>query len=297
MKKYQGFTTGKPFSSEQACVAYLFRKRWPWGFRCPFCGIMQRQTAPAYVVVCRYCRKQTSITANTLMHGSKKNLVAWIRVARQFCSTPQGLSARELQRLMALSCYQTAWNWLQKIRRAAAFAESAPCHGTVLFTVHQLPASICVGPDAVYIGLAMELDRGNERRIRQTRLNSGSMDEVARAIGVLVEKNATLVTTTPGLLSANIAPAGENWRQPTQDQLEKSDLLFDRTVAWLKTVYRGTISLRHLQGYLDEFCFRCNTSSWSDDLAVLDHLLTGLISQSVTAANHPTATAREVSHD
>jgi hypothetical protein len=92
-------------------------------------------------VVCRYCRKQTSITAHTLMHGSKKNLVAWMRVASQFCFHDQGISARELQRLMKLSCYQTAWNWLQKMRRGAALAESTPCRGTVLFDIIPLQIS------------------------------------------------------------------------------------------------------------------------------------------------------------
>lgn len=60
------------FTDEHACVSYLFNKRWPMGFACPFCGVVQPEVAPAYTVVCRYCRKQTSITAKTLMHGSKK---------------------------------------------------------------------------------------------------------------------------------------------------------------------------------------------------------------------------------
>jgi len=67
------------FANEHACVTYLFRRRWPLGFRCPFCGAVQKETAPAYTVVCRYCRKQTSITAQTIMHGSKMDLVAWLQ--------------------------------------------------------------------------------------------------------------------------------------------------------------------------------------------------------------------------
>ncbi|MFN2356095.1 MAG: transposase, partial [Desulfopila sp.] len=81
MTFFQRPASNTPFSTEHACVTYLFQKRWPWGFKCPFCQRVQKDMAPAYTVVCRYCRKQTSITAHTLMHGSKKNLVAWMRVA------------------------------------------------------------------------------------------------------------------------------------------------------------------------------------------------------------------------
>ena len=62
------------------------------------------------------------------------------------------------------------------------------------------------------------------------------------------------------------------------EQLEQIRLLLQKATTWLNTVYRGSIDPRHLQGYLDEFCFRYNTASWPDQLAVLDHLLTGLVS-------------------
>jgi hypothetical protein len=30
------------FSTEEACRVYLFRLRWPEGFRCPRCGVARR---------------------------------------------------------------------------------------------------------------------------------------------------------------------------------------------------------------------------------------------------------------
>lgn len=267
-----------PFSSEQACIVYLFRKRWPWGFKCPFCGSVQQDIAPAYAVVCRYCRKQTSITAHTLMHGSKKSLVAWMRVSWKFCSNYEGISARELQRLMELSCYQTAWSWLQKIRRGAALAESAPCGDIVLFDL--LPLSFTTSSPQIYpeVGLALELSHSDTARVRFTVLHSISPSAITAAINQLVEDRATLLIRNREWLSDDCLIAYDLRGQPTTEQLARGHLLLDQAMSWLNTVYRRSVDPCHLQGYLDEFSFRYNTISWSDHLTILDHLLTGLLS-------------------
>lgn len=279
-----------PFTSENACVTYLFQKRWPNGFKCPFCDAVQQEIAPAYVVVCRYCRKQTSITAHTLMHGSKKSLVAWIRVAWQFCLQNEGISARELQRLMELSCYQTAWSWLQKIRRGAALAESAPCSGIVLFDLAPLPVTASPGKRAPDIAMALEINvsKGNDggvRRVRLLALTSRSPEVITAVINNLVAKKSTLLISNRQWLSSGCRITPDLRGQATGEQLERGRLLLQETVSWLNGVYRGAIDPNHLQGYLDEFCFRHNTATWPDRLAVLNHLLTGLISTTGESAH------------
>ncbi len=272
------YITSTPFSSEQACIAYLFRKRWPWGFKCSFCGAVQQEIAPAYTVVCRYCRKQTSITAHTLMHGSKKSLVAWMRVAWQFCSQVEGLSARELQRIMELSCYQTAWSWLQKIRHGAALAEAAPCRGIVFVDIISLPITASSSKTAIDVAMALELNQSDTARVRFAVIDFSSHEAKTAAISKLIDKNATLLMKNQQWLSSDCRIAADFGGQPTREQLERSDLLLEKTASWLNTVYRRAIAPGHLQGYLDEFCFRYNTASWSDHLAIMDHLLTGLLS-------------------
>ena len=267
-----------PFSSEQACVTYLFRKRWPWGFKCSFCGSVQQEMAPAYTVVCRYCRKQTSITAHTLMHGSKKSLVAWMRVAWQFCFQYEGISARELQRLMELSCYQTAWVWLQKMRQGAALAESELCRDIVLFELFPMPlaaSSLDTTPD---IGMTLEMSHSSNARVRLKVLDSCSSKAITAAINNHVEQNATLLIKSHEWLTQDCLIPTDHLGQPTKEQLERGNILLKETVYWLNTVYRRAIARCHLQGYLDEFCFRHNTASWPDRLTTLDHLLTGLLS-------------------
>ena len=58
------------YSTEAQCAAALLALRWPQGFRCPRCS-----SAEHYVVghgarkhfQCRGCRRQTSLTAGTVM--------------------------------------------------------------------------------------------------------------------------------------------------------------------------------------------------------------------------------------
>ena len=290
MTPFQRHTSNTLFATEHACVTYLFQKRWPWGFKCPFCLRVQRDVAPAYTVVCRYCRKQTSITAHTLMHGSKKNLVAWMRVASQFCFHDQGISARELQRLMELSCYQTAWSWLLKIRRGASRAEAAPCSGIVLYEVLPLPTSSVTDNKTIDIGMALEMGQNYQdtARVRLLALDMNSPEEITTAISSLVAPKAILLLKSRHWSDVNNLHSSYTLVMPTPQQLAQGDLLIEKTSKWLDELYHGAIDSGYLQSYLDEFCFRHNTASWPDRLAVLDHLLTGLI----TSVDETTSTSR-----
>ncbi len=280
MFSFQSHTQKTLFATEHACVTYLFQKRWPWGFKCPFCRRVQSDVAPAYTVVCRYCRKQTSITAHTLMHGSKKNLVAWMRVAAQFCFHQPGVSARELQRQMELTCYQTAWSWLQKIRRGASRSESAPCSGTVLFDVLPLRISAMPNMPIVDVGIALELDHEKPQsvRVRLLALDENSPENRAAAVNTLVARDAVLLIHSKRRTDVDHCDtASYTLVAPKPQQLTEAVALLEQTASWLDTLYHGAIDTGYLQSYLDEFCFRHNTAFWPDRLAVLDHLLTGLI--------------------
>lgn len=266
------------FSIEHECVNHLFRKRWPGGFICPFCGRLQKETAPAYTVFCRYCRKQTSITAQTVMHGSKHSLLSWILVAWQFCCRDQSITAREIQRLMALTSYQTAWTWLQKIRRGAALAESAPCSGVVAFAVRPLVLSSPGrgGGTSVAVAMAMPQEKSKAERVRFGLLQSASEKGISTAVAGMVQAGSTLflddhaemVGQLPDYLCCQSHPVHRH----------EAEKITNKAAAWLSSTYRRSVHSSYLQSYLDEFAFRYNTASWPDKLLVFEHLLDGLLS-------------------
>ena len=83
------------FSDERACADYLVATRWPEGFRCPACGrdkAWELITKP-FTWECAGCGRQTSLTAGTVMHGSKLALTVWFWAAYLMATHSNGISA------------------------------------------------------------------------------------------------------------------------------------------------------------------------------------------------------------
>ena len=71
------------FPDDDACAAWLIEMRWPDGFVCPACGhekgwALRRK---AHTFECAGCRRQTSVTAGTILHASKLPLTVWFWAA------------------------------------------------------------------------------------------------------------------------------------------------------------------------------------------------------------------------
>jgi hypothetical protein len=212
------------------------------------------------------------------MHGSKKNLVSWMRVAWQFCSRDQGISAREVQHLMELSSYPTAWRWLQKLRSAAAIAEKTKCSGSVLF-LSGLQTAIIPSDDRapdIYMALEVGIPTATAGRVRFAVLDSHSAVAAANVLLLLVEENSTVFASNDLLRMDKLAQL-YSITEPVAGQLEEGCRVFREVSLWLDRVYHGAVERRYLQNYLDEFSFRYNTASWPDKVLVLEHLLSGLV--------------------
>src|SRR5438876_9801713 len=106
------------FRSEEACRDYLFRVRWPEGFRCPRCGESRGWRLRSALWQCARCAYQASLTAGTIFQDTRTSQKVWFRAL--WCMTIQknGVSALRLQRVFEHGSNQTAWCWLHKLRRA-----------------------------------------------------------------------------------------------------------------------------------------------------------------------------------
>ena len=68
------------FPDDAACAEYLERARWRDGFVCPHCAVADE---PRYVSTrlkvlrCRHCRRDTSLTAGTVMERTHTPLSVW----------------------------------------------------------------------------------------------------------------------------------------------------------------------------------------------------------------------------
>lgn len=113
----------KKFATEEACLQAVFDARWPHGFICPYCGHNDGNRIPTRrTVQCCLCRRQVSITSNTLFHKSRTPLVLWFLIIYFVAHDKGGASALRLSKQLGMH-YTTVWFIIQKIRFAMAYRE------------------------------------------------------------------------------------------------------------------------------------------------------------------------------
>ena len=108
----------KYFKQEDDCYQYLQKIRWPNGFICPSCSNTRGWFTKRNLFKCSNCNLQTSITAGTIFHGSRKPLKLWFHAIWHITNQKYGANALGMQRIMGFGSYRTAWEWLHKLRRA-----------------------------------------------------------------------------------------------------------------------------------------------------------------------------------
>ena len=101
----------KSFSDNESCAQHLVEQRWPDGFICPRCGYQEAwYLSKRRLFDCRSCRHQTSITAGTIFHKTRVPLLKWYWLIYHMAMDKVGVSVFEMQRLLGIGCYETAWN-------------------------------------------------------------------------------------------------------------------------------------------------------------------------------------------
>jgi transposase-like protein len=119
------------FPDEDACREFLIASRWPDGYRCPRCGGGQAVLLRKRLWQCSGCRYQVSLTAGTVLQGTRTPLHLWFWAAYLMSTGTPGISAVQLQRRLGIGRYETAWMMLHKLRRAMVDPERQPLTGAV----------------------------------------------------------------------------------------------------------------------------------------------------------------------
>jgi len=259
------------FATEEACREYLFASRWPDGYVCPACGSVRSGEMHRRRLVwqCKDCGQQTSATAGTVMHGTHTPLRTWFWAAYLVATHHPGISAKQLQRQLALSRYETAWLILQKLRRAMVAPEREPLKDEVeidefFLGGHEegLKGGRQRGKKAL-VGIAIEVRGAASGRLRLHGLPDASGPTLLAFARETTAAGA--IVHTDGLQSYRIlAWHGYDHRRRPQDTAAPSEQLLPRAhraisnlKAWMHGTHRG-VSDEHLPVYLDEYVFRHN---------------------------------------
>ena len=262
------------FGSEEACREYLFASRWPDGFVCPACGSVRAGEMHRRRLLwqCKDCGQQTSATAGTVMHGTHMPLRTWFWAAYLVATHHPGISAKQLQRQLALSRYETAWLILQKLRRAMVAPERELLKGEVeidefFLGGHEdnLKGGRQHGKKAL-IGAAIEVRGAGSGRLRlQALANSQAttlrtFTQATTAPGAIVHTDGLFSYRGLDKLGYEHRPRKVASVAPGEQLLPRAHRAISNLKAWMHGTHRG-VSDAHLPVYLDEYVFRHNRRS------------------------------------
>ena len=112
------------FHNNVAARAHLEKLLWPEGPVCPHCGVcdeatlMKGKTTRAGLYQCNACREPFTVTIGTIFEDSKIPLYKWVLGMHLMAASKKGISALQLQRMLGLGSYRTAWFMAMRIREA-----------------------------------------------------------------------------------------------------------------------------------------------------------------------------------
>jgi transposase-like protein len=285
------------FPDEKHCASYLEALRWPEGFVCRFCNAKDepyRFMNRASVLRCRQCKRETALTAGTVMQKTRTPLLVWFWAAFLVTSQTPGMSALQIQRQLGISRYETMFQILHKLRAAMV----RPDHDAI-------GAEHPVEVDETYVG---GRTRGEGRGVHHKAIVVGAVevrclreneDRASRGseeheggrplkrptyagrmrLQVVSDRKAK---TLEGFITSNITSGAlirtDGWQgydgikelgfqhhsvvmegdpERAEEHLPVIHLVFSNLKAWLLGTHHG-VSQNHLQAYLNEYVFRFN---------------------------------------
>ena len=259
------------FSTEERCVEYLAKLRWPDGFVCPCCGGAEAWAASRGRFICRGCRRQTSVTAGTVFQGTRKPLTLWFRAIWLVTSQKQGVNAVSIQQVLGLGSYQTAWTWLHKLRRAMVRPGRDKLHGVVetdeTYVGGEDPKDGTWIERKSLVVIAAEEDGNGIGRIRLATIPAATRKHLHRFVKEVIDPGSIVHTDGAsayegleqfGYAHNRTVLLGRKDKNAASKLLPRVHRIASLLKRWLLGTHQGAVSAEYLDYYLDEFTFRFN---------------------------------------
>jgi len=285
------FEFQKQYSTEDACREKLFKMRWPGGFICPHCGnTTYYYHSVRHLYQCTVCEYQVSVTAGTALHKTKMPLVKWFWAMYLICSDKRGISALELSKKLELR-YETAWTMTHKIRKAMQDRDSQYNLLGVIEIDETFIGSSSEGADKKGRGsekipvVVSVSTTGNKMLFAKMQVvESVNKEEIDKIISMTIPKGETIKTDglnvykslrNQGYQHERIIISGSGMK--AHELLKWVHIIAGNAKAWINGTFHG-IDRKHLQSYLDEFCYRLNRRFHENEL--LDRVITACANSS-----------------
>ncbi len=263
----------KQFPDNQACIKHLETVKWSNTPTCPYCKSTKQTPMPKeFRYHCNNCNTSYSVTVGTIFHNTKLDLQKWFLAISLVLNAKKGVSARQLARDLEVT-KDTAWRMQMQIRKA--FLE----YGELLEGI--------IEADETYIG-GKNKNRHNDKKTeggqgRNTKDKTPVIGLKQRDGKVVARKSRGVSSKVlNSFINASVKPdstimtdewTGYNKISSKFDHYRVSHSTGTYVVGDAHTngienfwsmLKRGivgqyhNVSEKHLNKYIDEFCFRYN---------------------------------------
>jgi transposase-like protein len=272
------------FHDEDKAREHFENLRWPDGKPfCPHCGAdnvhrLEGKSHRPGLIQCNACMLTFTVTVGSVMESSHLPLTKWALAFHKMAASKKGISAKQMQRELALGSYRTAWFVCMRVRESMKLDKmqmGRPIGGSGK-TVESDETFVGGKKKNVHKGkpepkkhaVHALVERGGH--VRATHVPDVSAKTLRGAIAKHVAKG-TKMDTDDALayyhMSKEFAAhgvvnhsAGEYVSKDGQSHIQSAEAFF----AILKRGVMGSfhsVSEHHLQRYVDEFAFRWNHRS------------------------------------
>ncbi len=115
------FEFAKRFPSENAAIDFIVAAKYKDGYVCPKCGCVHKVYHQKYnrrFLYCNNCKSEFSALKGTIFENTHLDLRMWLYAINLVNVSRKGVSAMQLKRELGMGSYQSAWRMLHQIRTA-----------------------------------------------------------------------------------------------------------------------------------------------------------------------------------
>ncbi len=310
-KREKGSLLEPHFVDEDKAREYLEAMRWPDGPVCPHCGlvgeagrIVRKEKTKEQVIEmlrarkrirkaqkglwkCKGCKKQFTVTVDTIFSDSHIPLHKWLLAIHLLTSSKKGMSAHQLMRNLDIKQYKSAWFMAHRIRYALTGELPEQMNGVVeadetyiggrrrhKMTLATKPGERPKDYPAPFEGkqaVFSIVQRGG--RVYSRHVEKVTAENLMNVINSVCAADAHLITDT-GVLSkkdVGLKHSLVNHKADEYVRYEEGFCVTTNTIeGYFSLLKRGIngvyhhVGRKHLHRYLGEFDFRYNNRKTTD---------------------------------